>query len=370
LAALCASLLDKGTIDLTADQIAMQFEDVGAIYSAQAARDRVKISLRTLSESKQLTPALALLAKLINNPAFSDQDVERVKNEILVELKRNAQQPSVIAGNAFFDILYPNHPYGHPVIGTEKTVLTISKEDLAQFHKKYFVAKNASVVIVGDLSEDKAKEISNALFQSIEKGDRPDPIPPVADLQAPIEMKIAYPSEQSHIFRGAPCTAVGDADYFPLLVGNYILGGNPLMSRFFQEVREKRGLVYHVSSRIIELREKGPFVIKAQTKNAQAIEALSVIDQTLRTFLEQGPTDQELEEAKHGIINAFPLELSNNAKIAQTVSELSFYGLPSNYLKTYQEEVSKVTLDQIKKAFHRHIHPEKMALIVVGNSGP
>jgi zinc protease len=165
---------------------------------------------------------------------------------------------------------------------------------------------------------------------------------------------------------GMPVLKRGEKDYFPLYVGNYILGGGGFVSRLTEEVREKKGLVYSVYSYFMPLYVEGPFEIGLQTKKEQADEALRIVNSTIKKFIDEGPTEKELIAAKQNLVGGFPLRLDSNAKIVDYLSMIAFYKLPISYIDNYISEINKVTIDQIKMAFKSKIDPNKLTTIIVG----
>ena len=177
---------------------------------------------------------------------------------------------------------------------------------------------------------------------------------------------IAHPATQSHILLGYPGLRRHDPDYFPLLVGNHILGGGGFTSRLMEEIRQKRGLAYSVHSHFSPLREKGPFEIGLQTRKEQSEEALVLTRKVLADFVASGPTQQEPSEAKQNIIGSCPLRIDTNKKIIGYLALIGFYELPLTYLDDYLKAVDAVTAQQVKDAFQRRIDPEGMVSVVVG----
>lgn len=167
---------------------------------------------------------------------------------------------------------------------------------------------------------------------------------------------------------GQPGMHRGDPDYFPLYVGNHILGGSGLVSQLSQEVREKRGLSYSVYSYFSPMRRSGPFIIGAQTKNSQVDEAVAVIQQTLQRYLDNGPTEQELIAAKQNISGGFPLRIASNSKIVEYLAMIAFYDLPLDFLETFVTKVEAVTREQIHQAFKRRLDPDGFVVVTVGNA--
>jgi zinc protease len=198
------------------------------------------------------------------------------------------------------------------------------------------------------------------------EGTAPPPLPAVAELGAGKLQRISFPSSQTHVYLGQPGMARGDPDYFALYVGNHILGGSGLVSQLMNEVREKRGLSYSAYSYFAPMAERGPMIMGLQTQNAKADEAREVMLQTLRRFVEDGPTDDELEAALKNITGGFPLRIASNSNVVQYLAVIGFYDLPLDYLDRFSERVSAVTKEQIRDAYSRRVYPERLAVVLVG----
>ena len=365
-ALLTSGMLEEGTGNLGADDIARRFEDLGAEFGASAERDMATVDLRSLSEWKLLEPALELFAQIIASPSFPSEALERERARLLVALARDAQSPGTIASRAFYRELYGEHPYAADPQGEEASIKTITRDDLVAHHKSYYVGKNAHLVIVGDVTKRSARKIAERVAGKLPAGAPAPALPAVPALEQARERRIAFPATQSHVFLGQPGMTRDDPDYFPLYVGNYILGGGGLVSRLSTEVREKRGLSYSVYSYFLPMRVSGPFVMGLQTKNTQRAEAMGLIRKVLEDFVANGPTDQEVEAAKKHITGAFPLRLDSNRKIADNLAVIAFYGLPLTWLDDYIKRVQAVTGEQIRDAFRRRVHPDKLVDVVVG----
>ena len=195
------------------------------------------------------------------------------------------------------------------------------------------------------------------------------PLPAVRRLEQDREIRIEHPSSQVHILLGQPGIRRGDPDYFPLYVGNHILGGGGFVSRLYEEVREKRGLSYGAYSYFSPRRGLGPFTASLQTRADQQAQALQVMRETIRAFIERGPTPEELEAAQKNISGGFPLRLDSNSKILGYIAMIGFYDLPLNYLDTFIDKVNAVTIEEIRDAFKRRLHPERFVTVLVGPTG-
>jgi len=365
-AVLTNGLLAEGAGDLNANQISERFDELGARFSNDAQRDMANLTLRSLSEEKVLTPALETLALILSQPTFPKDAFEREQKRMLIGLERRKQSPDALADEAFYKGVFKSHPYSVMPSGYENTVPSLTIDELKAFYKRYYVASNSVIAIVGDLDRAKAEQVANTLVAHLPKGAPAEKLPKVANLNEQETIKLAHPSTQTHILLGQPGMKRGDPDYFALYVGNHILGGNGLVSRLSNEIREKRGLAYSTYSYFLPMRKDGPFQIGLQTRNDQAEEALKVVRETLNNFIENGPTDEELNASKKNITGGFPLRISSNQKILGYIGMIGFYDLPLDYLDTFNEKIQAVSAADIKDAFKRRVHPDTMVTVLVG----
>lgn len=366
LAALTSNLLDTGAGNWDADAIAQRLENVGAMLNSGASRDSAFVALRSLTHPEKLSVALETAKQVLAHPRFEPKDFDREKSRTLLGIKQRGEDPGDIAEIAFMKALYGDHPYAHPPEGDKETVEALTRDDLVDFHKRTYTAKNGILVIVGDVRRAEAEAIADNLLSALPDGEALPPLPePVAKPSA-ATTKTPFPSEQTHIFAGELGMRVNDPDYFPLYVGNHILGGSGLVSRIMEEVREKRGFAYSASSYFYPLRVTGPYQISLQTKNAQVGEALEVAVKTVRDFIANGPTDKELEASKKNIVGGFVLRLDSNQKLTGEVASIAFYNRPLDYLDTFTQKVQAVTKEDIKRAFKARIDPEKLQTVLVG----
>ena len=366
LSGMVKSMLEEGAGDMGADMISDGFESVGAEYSAGSGRDSAIFELRSLSERAILDQAVDVFGKVIRQPSFPPDAMERIRERTLIGLKRTEQSPQGVISRAFYGALYKDHPYGHSPLGEEESVRRITRQDLVNVHREFYVGENAVVVIVGALPPEQARARAAEVVGSLPPGKKPLPVPEVSGANVPETVTKSFPSSQTHLLMGQVGIARDDPDFFPLYVGNYILGGNGLISRLATTIREDRGLAYSVYSAFSPMKQRGPFVINLQTRNDQADLAEELSIDVLRQFIDTGPDPAELEAAKGNIIGGFPLRLSSNGKIASNVLSIAFYGLPLDYLDTYSERIEAVDLEQIKSAFRRRVLPGRFLTVRVG----
>ena len=366
LSALTSAVLDTGAGQWNADQLAQRFESVGAQFGAAVSKDMASLSLRTLTEKPLFDKALETLHVILTNPGFNQTDFQREKNRTLAALKQQEESPAEQAGIAFQKALYGDHPYGHPTPGLLATVSGFEVADLRRFYQKHYVAANAMLVIVGDLTRQQAEQAAETIMADLPGGEKPEPLPEVVMPVKAGSQHIDFPSTQTHVLVGVPGSYRKDPDYFDLYVGNHILGGSGLVSKLFKEVREKRGLAYSASSSLAPMFRKGPFTVSLQTRNDQTAKALDVLNNTLADFIAQGPSEEELIAAKKNITGGFAMRFDTNKKLAGYVSMIGFYQMPLDYLDTFQQNIEAVTAASIKDAFKRRIDARLMQTVTLG----
>lgn len=365
-AGMTQGLLSLGSEGLNEDEVASKMADIGAEMGGHFDADRAGMTLRTLSSAAERGQALDILARVLQHPLFQEAVLTREKARLIAALKESETRPESIADKAFDKAVFGSHPYGLQPSGEVGTVEKIQRADLEAFYRAHYGAKGAVVAIMGDVTRAEAEAIAQQLTGQLPPGGASATLPPVTMQIQPSEQRIAHPATQSHILIGVPGMARNDPDYFPLFVGNYVLGGGGFVSRLMNEVREKRGLAYSVYSYFMPMQQPGAFQIGLQTKKEQADEALQLTRATLREFIAGGPTEQELKAAKDNIIGGFPMRIDNNRKILEYLSVIGFYDLPLTYLDDFVGRVEKVTVTQIREAFKRHVNPDAMATVMVG----
>jgi zinc protease len=366
LALLSNAMLTEAAGPWSTDQVAERMEFVGAELSNSALRDMAWASVRSLTDDKVLAVSLETLAAVLAKPAFEAKDFERMRESILSTLERQQEDPGDIAEKAFYLALYGDHPYASNVAGTTESVKALTLEQARAFHRQYYVAANAVVAMVGDLSAEQARTIAEQVTAGLPRGEPAPALPEPKPLSGSVVKHIDHPSSQTHIYLGQPGMKRGDADYFSLYVGNHVFGGSGLVSILSGEVREKRGLSYSVYSYFLPMRQPGPFKMGAQTRNSQADEAVAVMREALEKFRKEGPTAQQLQASQRNISGGFPLSIASNKKIVEYLAMIGFYQLPLDYLDTLVEQVLAVTPEQVRDSFQARLDPERFVLITVG----
>ena len=364
LAGVTKHLMPLGAAGMNEEAITNAFADIGAQRGGSVDADRASFSLRTLRSQQE--KALEIFNRILHQPDFPETVLTREKTRIVAGLQEAATKPAYIANKAFMQALYGTHPYHLQESGEVDTVKALTRKDLKAFYQQHYNAKGAVIAIIGDLTKAEATAIAEVLSAGLPQTAGESSIPAVPFPKAAVKKSIQHPASQAHVLLGYPGVKRGDADYFPLYVGNYILGGGGFVSRLAEEVREKRGLVYSVYSYFMPMQELGPFQIGLQTKKEQTDEALTVVNKTLSAFMQKGITEQELKDAKSNITGGFPMRLDSNRKILGYLAMIGFYQLPLTYLEDFNQEISKVTAEQVKAAFSRRLKPDGFVTVIVG----
>ncbi|MCK5717691.1 MAG: insulinase family protein [Thiomargarita sp.] len=368
LATLTNALLSEGAGGKSADDIAEHFDNLGAEIGNSVDSDMATLTLRCLTESQLLKPALNMLALLLLKPDFDAKSFKRVQQQMLVKLQYQQQSPSAISKQAFYQAIYGTHPYAQLPEGNAESVAALKRQEVKDFYTRYYVANNAVITIVGALKRVDAEKIAQQLVKQLPSGTSAPDLPPVVALTQAKKIHIDHPSTQNHILIGQAGIARGDPDHFTLYVGNYILGGSGLVSQLAEEVRENRGLAYSIYSYFSPRRVSGPFIAGLETRNDQTNEAVHVVQDIMQKFIATQLSEDTLKKAKQGITGMFPLRIKSNKNIIGYLSVIGFYRLPLDYLQTFNDHVEAVTVEMIQDAFQRTLQLDKLVIVTVGGS--
>ena len=340
------------------------FADVGAQLGGGVDDDKASFKLRTLSSARERDKALDLYIKILQKPDFPGDVLAREKARVIAGLKEAATQPETIADKAYTKALFGSHPYGFDA--EPENIEKIDRYDVQKFYSTHYGAQGAVIALIGDMSREQAEQFAEKISLDLPRADKPAPLAAVSYPVAASEQRISHPATQAHILMGYPGMKRGDPDFFPLYVGNYILGGGGFVSRLVKEVREKRGLAYSVYSYVSPGRQVGPYVAGMQTQKSQADLAVDVMKKTISEFVDHGPTDEEMIAAKNNLINGFPLRIDSNRKILENVASIAWNDLPLDTLDTWRDQLKAVTKEQVNAALKAHLDMNRMVTVVVG----
>ncbi len=365
LVGLTHALMRAGSAAHSEEEISRRIADVGAQLGGSVDRDRAGLSLRTMSSERERAQAIATFAEILQTPLFPEAVFAREKARLLAAVKEEETKPEAIASKAFYRLVFGAHPYAFAP--TPETIARVGRADVEGFYRNNYVAERAVITIVGDADRALAERISEQLSAALPRAPgAPGPLPAVTAPRAET-LRIAHPATQSHILLGLPGMTRDDPDYFPLLLGNYVLGGGGFVSRLYLEVREKRGYAYDVHSYFLPLAQPGPFQIGLQTKRGQADEALARVRVVLDEFLARGPSAAELKAAKQNLIGGFVLRIDSNRKLLDQVALIGYYRLPLTWLDDYTARVEKVSVAEVRAAFARRVRRDHLVTVVVGS---
>lgn len=365
LAGLTNAMLNEGSGKLDAGQIAARFEDLGAEFSSGSYRDMAVVTLRSLSDPKLSAPALELFSTVVAQPSFPTDSLARIKNQLLAGFEYEKQNPGKLASLALFEQLYGEHAYAHPSAGDAQSIPTITRQQLQDFHRNYYTAQNAQIALVGDLTLAQAKAISEAVSSSLPSG------PAAAVTAKPVasgaaKTHIEFPSSQTHILLAQLAVERGDPDYPALFLGNQILGGGGFGTRLMEEVREKRGLTYGIYSSFSPMQTTGPFMINVQTRAQLSEATLQLVQDLLRDYIANGPTEAELADAKRESLGSFPLSAASNSAVVGQLAAIGFYDMPLTWMSDFMQDLQTLTVADVHAAFKRHLDPEQLVIVTAG----
>ena len=366
LASLALDLLDEGTPTRDAVAIARGFEDLAARYSTHADADSSNVQVTALADT--LDPVLALFADVALHPAFRKADVERVRVERLGQIAQALDDPQSVGQHVLSRVLFgEKHPWGFPAEGTARSVKSIQGRDLAAWHRSFFRPDNAALFVVGDTD-------AGALLPLLEKrfgGWKASPAPRRAAAQVPkTAVRTVYlvdkpGAPQSQIWIGEIGVASTAPDIFPVRVMNNILGGS-FNSRLNGNLRTEHAYSYGVSSFYDTHREAGPFMAAGGVVAEKTGEALAEFIKELQRMKTGEVSEAELSDAKESLVRAIPALFASDEQTAGAYARAWAHGLPADYYATYQARVTAVTRDEVGKAARDRLHPEALAIVVVG----
>ena len=359
-----------GQSALDENAVGEAWADLGANFGASAGRDGFSYGLRSLTEKSLLDRAVALAARQIAAPGWPEDVWQRERQRWSAALKESDTRPGTVAAKVFRKNVFGDNPYG--AIATQQSIANIDIAAMQAFHQRLIAACRAKVSVVGAVDRAQADALVAALLAPLKARQAqgscaPLPeVPKVQDLAAPKTDNIPFDSAQAHVLIGQPGIARSSPDFLAVLVGNHILGGGGFTSRLMEQVREKRGLSYSVYSDFSPGLDRGAFTVGLQTRPDQAAEAVKVSQDVVRQFVEQGPTEKELQAAKDNLIGGFALRIDSNRKLLGNVSNIAWNGLPLDYLDHWSERVRALTTRDVRAAMQRMLQPQRMVTVTVG----
>ncbi|WP_110747491.1 M16 family metallopeptidase [Phyllobacterium leguminum] len=361
LANLMTGLFDEGAGDIPSDAYQERLDNIGAEMSFSETPDDISGSMRMLNENRNA--AFDLLALAVNKPRFDQAPIDRIRQQVIANIKASERDPSTIAAQKFSEVLYGNHPYARREQGTEQSLMTITRDDLLTFHRKNFARDNLTIGVVGAISPEELAPLLDKVFAGLPEKAELTPIPD-AKLALGATTSINYDLPQTTLALVYPGIARKDPDFFAAHLMNYILGDG-FSSRLYKEVREKRGLAYSVDSSLINRDHAQALMISTATRPDRAQEALKIIRDQVKRMADDGPTAEELAAAKSYVIGSYAINnLDSSGSIARTLVALQQEGLSRDYIDKRAALINSVTLDQVKAVAKRLLDPAPAILMV------
>ncbi|MCP6696809.1 M16 family metallopeptidase [Pseudomonas donghuensis] len=365
LAQLTLSMLDEGTVERDALQIAEDFDEVGAIFNKQALRDSAAVTLRSLSSQEQRSKAVGLLAEVLGKPQLAEDKLPQIKDQLTSLLTQRQQYATYKAHDLLYQHAFANHPYASNSIGTVQAIESLTIADVRAFHQSAFSAGNALITLVGDLSLEQAEAIASHISAALPQGPALWPLPVPASFEPEI-YHLEHPGTQALLLFAIPGINARDPDAPALTLANLILGGPGATSRLFNELRSQRGLTYAASSRLIQHPASGIWTFTTQVQARYRDATMALLEQLLTDYAVQGPTAQEFEDAKQKLRGNYLLGSVSNQQISDILRFSGFNQLPLDSRQAFLKKVQALTLDQLKVALKNHLKLDKLVQISVG----
>lgn len=363
-AGLAMGLLTEGAGDLGAEDFQNALREKAITLDFSADRDYSSVGLRTLSQHR--ARAFELLALAMTAPRFDDEPLARVKAQARVAYERGRANPNTLAGERFAELAYGDHPYGRRSTPSIESLERIGRVELADFAGAVLARSNLSLAVVGDIAPDELVRLIDGSFGALPREPRIALPPPVQVKTAAEPVVIPFPNPQSMVLFGAPGIAREDPDWYAATVLNQILGGGSMSSRLFEEVREKRGLVYSVGTQLSPSKASALFAGSFATSNAQVADALKLVRAELTRLVREGVSDDELAAAKSYMTGSFPLRLTSNAAIAGMLVAMRNTGLSPDYIESYPGLINAVSQEDIRRVAQRLFARDEYLVVVVG----
>ncbi|HXW25173.1 MAG TPA: pitrilysin family protein, partial [Xanthobacteraceae bacterium] len=363
LAHMVASLIDEGAGDLDSDAYHQRLEDNAIELSFAANRDHFRGSLRTLSANRDL--AFEMLRLSLTAPRFDEEAVERIRTQVLADLRRATTAPNDLVSELWWRTAFPGHPYGLPLQGTLETVPRIGVADLKAYTRRVFARSTLKVAVVGDIDAAAAGALIDKAFGALPEKPELAPVPAATPQGLGRRLVLDLDVPQAVIMFGGEGVARNDPDFFAAYMVNHILGGGSMSSRLYHEVRETRGLAYGVSTGLAPFAHAALIIGSTATRADRTADTLALIDSEMRRLAETGPTEEELAKTKSFLKGTYGLYFDTSTKIASQLVQIQLDDLGIDYIDKRNGLIDAVTAADAKRMAKRLLDA-KMLVTVVG----
>ncbi len=362
---MAASLLDEGSGDLDSKTFRERLERRAIELSFAANRDTFRGSLRMLKDNKD--EAFDLLHLALTSPRFDATDVERIRAQIISQLRRESTNPTSLASRKFLEVAFGDHPYGRQANGTLESVPKIDVADLKDYVRRVIAKDTLRIAVVGDVDPDTLGKLLDKTFGGLPTKASLTPVADVEAAKPPQRAFIPLDVPQTVVTFGGPGIRRDDPKFMAAYVVNHILGGGGLSSRLYKEVREKRGLAYSIYQSLLWMDRSAIFIGNTGTRADRAGETVDAIEKEIRRMAEEGPTQKELDEAKSYLKGSQMLALDTSSKLAQALLQYQLDKLPIDYIEKRNALVDAVTLDDAKQAAKK-LWGQGLLTVIVGRA--
>ena len=362
-AGMVAGLLDEGAGDLDSKNFRERLERRAIELSFSAARDHLRGSLRMLKDNRE--EAFDLLRMALTQPRFDAPDVERIRAQIMSGLRREISNPGSIAGKMFMETAFGDHPYGRPSNGSLVSVPKIDVNDIRAYANRIIARDTLKIAVVGDIDPATLGTLLDRTFGGLQAKATLTPVPDIVAAKPPQKFFIPLDVPQTNIVFGGPGIKRDDPKFMAAYVINHILGGGGLSGRLYKEVREKRGLAYSVSESLLWMQHSSLFIGSTGTRADRATDTVEAVDVEIKRIATEGPSQQELDEAKSYIKGSQMLALDTSSKLAGALLQYQNDGLGIDYIEKRNGVVDAVTLEDARAVAQR-IWGQGSLTVVVG----
>jgi zinc protease len=365
LAAFTAYLLNEGAGNLRSEAYQAELANRAIQFSMSPDRDTLILSLNTLSA--QAKDAFRLLGLALQKPRFDADAVARVRSQMLQSLQQDAADPVAVAADRFYQVYFGNHPYAHAIEGDAVSLNAITAADLRSFARGHWVRGGVRIAVAGDIDAATLTALLKSVFDPL-PATQPPPPPPVLHAGTPGQTTVvAMAVPQPTAIFGLPGMVRSDPAYLAGYVANHIVGGGGFSSRLTNEVREKRGLTYGISTGFADFQGGGVVFGQVATRQDSMATSLGVVRDVLADYAAHGPTAQELADAKTYLTGSYPLAFASNTGIVSQLNAFQRAGLPIGYVARRNGLINALTLAQVKQAAARLFDPRKMTVVIGGS---
>lgn len=359
-----SGMLNEGAGDLDATAFQEREEDLAVKMKFDATRDAFTGSFQTLTKNRD--EAFELLRLALNEPRFDEDAVGRIGAQIATGLKFDLNDPRKVASREWFRLAFDGHPYSNPLKGDANSVKSITSADLKDYARRVFARDTLKVAVVGDIDAKTLGGVLDRVFGGLPEKSDLRKVAEVKPVEGPVRKVVEMNVPQSVAQFGMLGIKRNDDDFIPSYILNYILGGGGFNSRLMEEVREKRGLAYSVYSYLSPYKHSAVYVGNVATENKSVGQSLEVIKAELKRMAEDGPTGEELDNAKQYLTGSYPLRFDTSSKIASQLLWVQIEDLGIDYFDKRNGLIEAVTLDDVKRVARRLLASGGLIVTIVG----